>query len=280
VRVRPGGLLQGQAVTVTGGRIEADGRVTAPVQLNGGVLAGIGEVAAAVTNSAGTVAPGRPLGTLKVQSYTQGAGGTLEAEIEGGGVICAGFDTLEVASAPVLGGTLAIRNDPSFVPQAGAEFLVVKHGAPATGQFGTVTGDRLADGRRHVAQYRAEGVALVSSAAPEPVSLGLLAPLPPGAAPLAVPAATSAEAPLAPTAACSGGPVRVRIAVPRRSARARLSIDGAARRRVSIAALRRGVLLGLDRARPHTVRVDFRTRGGGRRTTWRLISACPTEVPR
>jgi hypothetical protein len=108
-------------------------------------------------NSGGTVAPGLSPGTLTVaEDFTQGPSGTLAEEI--GGPLDADFDHLLVGGAATLAGTLAISNDPGYVPvpQSVHRFLTA---ASVTGTFASVTGAAVG-GNSYAGDYLADGARL------------------------------------------------------------------------------------------------------------------------
>ena len=138
----------------------------------GGVLTGTGTAGSAVNNSGGTVRPGTSPGVLTVDgTFTQGAGGTLEVEVDGAAA-GTGFDRLAVTGTANLGGTLAILRDPGFEPDAGDTFQVVTSGS-RTGTFATVTGTAIATGKDFEARYPAAapfGAQLVVTGEDEPTA--------------------------------------------------------------------------------------------------------------
>ncbi len=86
---------------------------------NTGRLTGVGTVNGSVDNTTGTIAPGASPGNLSVNgSYTQGAGGSLEIEVEGTGA--GEFDKLAVGGSVTLGGTLALRPTAGYAASAAA----------------------------------------------------------------------------------------------------------------------------------------------------------------
>ena len=88
-----------------------------PVALQGGTLKGGGTAGDRSTTAAARVAPGASPGKLTVNGdYTQGAGGTLQVEIDGT-TQDTQYDHLAVTGNASLGGTLAIVNNPRFTPQ-------------------------------------------------------------------------------------------------------------------------------------------------------------------
>ncbi len=80
--VFPNTYAQSAGVT----EIASGGTLQASPTLTGGVLRGGGQVSGNVTNTSGTVRPGSSPGTLTVTgSYTQGAAGVLEIDVDGSG---------------------------------------------------------------------------------------------------------------------------------------------------------------------------------------------------
>jgi len=78
-----------------------------PLQLAGGGLRGNGTVTGVVENSGGVVAPGLSVGVMTIsRDYIQGAGASLEIEIEGTGP--AEFDHLFDYQSASLAGELHV----------------------------------------------------------------------------------------------------------------------------------------------------------------------------
>lgn len=108
--------------------------------LNAGRLTGAGTLGGALGNSGGTVAPGPgPAALTATGNFTQGPGGTLEAEIEGTG--SGQFDRLSVGGNVTLGGTLALQLSAGFVGSSalGDSVGLLTYGGSRSGEFGTVT---------------------------------------------------------------------------------------------------------------------------------------------
>ncbi|HEX5044289.1 MAG TPA: hypothetical protein VFV75_15390 [Candidatus Polarisedimenticolaceae bacterium] len=118
---------------------------TVPLSLQGGSLSGTGTVAASVTSTGGTVAPGQSAGILLLGgTYTQGAAATLAVEVGG---LAAGVehDRLDVNGAVSLAGTLQVSLIAGFVPADGNTFTVMTFPSH-TGTFDTTSVPPLPDG--------------------------------------------------------------------------------------------------------------------------------------
>ncbi len=148
----------GGSLLVAAGRSLSLGAL--PLQLTGGVLGGDGTVDANVANTGGTVAPGSSPGTLTINGdYTQGAGGTLRAEIG------APHDRLDVTGVATLGGTLQLVTTAGFDPPSGASFRVLD-AATRTGTFATVSGTQATPQKSYLVDYDATGVTLAIGLGP------------------------------------------------------------------------------------------------------------------
>ncbi len=114
----------------TAGITEVLGRLTqATLSIDGGLLRGSGNIAAAVTNNGGTLAPGNSPGVLTISGdYTQGAAGTLLVEL-GGLAAGAQYDVLAVTGTATLDGRLDITlynlGGGTFVPHLGEAFDIL-----------------------------------------------------------------------------------------------------------------------------------------------------------
>lgn len=127
------------AVNVTGGTVIVDGTLQAnTVTISGGRVGGSeGTIAADVTNSGGTVAPGASVGTLVIDgTYTQTAGGRLEIETQTPGPGLAPTDVLGVEGNVSLAGTVTV--DAAAVVATSATFLLTN--GVRTGTFTNVRG--------------------------------------------------------------------------------------------------------------------------------------------
>ena len=133
-----GGYTQQDGMTLLNGAALSAGTL---VDIEGGVLAGLGTVNADLRNAAevGVGKPGIP-GTLVVNgNYTQTADGTLRVQI-GGLNAGADFDHLTVTGQATLDGTLMVELINGFVPQPGDGFAVLTFGT-SSGAFAAITGD-------------------------------------------------------------------------------------------------------------------------------------------
>jgi len=108
--------------------------------LKAGKLVGTGSLGGSVNNSGGAVALGASPGTLSLTgSYTQGAGGSLQVEIDGTGA--GQFDKLAVGGNATLGGTLALLPSSAFASASslGDSVAFLAYGGSRTGTFATTT---------------------------------------------------------------------------------------------------------------------------------------------
>lgn len=118
--------------TLIGGTITTG----APLDLQGGVLMGVGTVNGGVTN-AGRVVPGLPLGTLTVNgAYTQTATGVLDFDI-GGTTASPVLDLLAVSGSASLDGTVNVANINGFTPEPGQTLTPFTY-ANRAGDFATI----------------------------------------------------------------------------------------------------------------------------------------------
>lgn len=99
---------------ISSGRLAVNGNLTSNVSISGsGMLGGNGTITGNVANG-GIVAPGNSIGTLAVVgSYSQTAGSTYQAEVNGQGA----SDRVNVSGAP---GTATIAGSVLVLPQAGS----------------------------------------------------------------------------------------------------------------------------------------------------------------
>ena len=107
----------------------------------GGTLQGIGSMAGKVTVAAGGIlSPGNSPGTLSVGSLALNSGSQLKIEL-GGNVTGVEYDSLMVAGAANLGGTLDVSlidlGSGVFAPGAGDEFTIIEAAGGVSGTFAT-----------------------------------------------------------------------------------------------------------------------------------------------
>ncbi|MCK6458133.1 MAG: hypothetical protein L6Q92_16585 [Phycisphaerae bacterium] len=126
---------------------------------NQGTLAGVGTIAANVTNS-GVVAPGVSPGTLTITgNYTQAASGMLVIEI-GGHAPGVEFDRLDVSGTALLDGALDASLISTFVPNLGDSFTFLVAGS-SSGTFITLNVPCLAAGSLMAPVYHTTSVELL-----------------------------------------------------------------------------------------------------------------------
>jgi hypothetical protein len=132
----PGGFTSSGVVSLNGGAIS-----TGTLLLNSpGEMRGTGTITGSVNNFSGTVRPGGTgaAGTITITgTYTQGALGTLAAEL--GGTGAGQFDVLAVGGNATLDGALDIARLGGFTPSTGNSFRVVESANNPT-TFTTLTG--------------------------------------------------------------------------------------------------------------------------------------------
>jgi hypothetical protein len=153
--IRAGGYTQtAGATTLRGGSLSCP----APVEIAGGLLAGVGTVGASVV-SAGRVQPGNPSGVLSISgNYTQNGTGVLQVEI-GGGTSNLDSGRLVVGGTAKLSGRLEVSVGAGAVPPLGATYDILT-GASREGEFVTVDGLSREDGIELSLTYTATGARL------------------------------------------------------------------------------------------------------------------------
>ncbi len=110
------------------GHLQIEGTLPCPITVHEGASLG-GNGFAGDMNNLGSVMPGASIGTLTVASFTQGAGGTLEVELNDLGQT----DLLIVTGAATLNGLIEIVPDPGvYLP--GTTYTVIQAGS-VTGTF-------------------------------------------------------------------------------------------------------------------------------------------------
>ena len=160
-----------------------------------------------VTNTSGTVRPGTSPGTLAVGgNYTQGAGGTLQTEVNGT-TPGTQFDVIAVTGTATLNGTLAIVS--GFTPALTDTFRIVT-AATRTGEFSAVTGAQPGNSGTYTPRYDPDGVTLLMSTGPSPP------PPPPAAARRPPPRSSSAATGSTTTTTAPSTPPTPAVCAPRR----------------------------------------------------------------
>ena len=138
----------GQCTVDAGGLLTVPGSFLALIE--GGVLSGVGNVAANVANS-GTIHPGNSPGILRIAGnfFTNFAGGTLAIDI-GGTNAGAGYSQLlgvNSSTEAILGGQLAVSFVNGFVPAVGQSFPILAFPSVLHGTlFASITGLRPGNG--------------------------------------------------------------------------------------------------------------------------------------
>lgn len=134
--------------------VKSGASIQGSLSLEGGVLKGQGTITEDLNNTGATVKPGASPGKLTVNgNYTQGAGGTLETEIQGT-TTDTQYDHLAVGGNASLAGTLAIVNGGGFDPALTDTFDILTATGTVSGTFATVTGAALS-GKGYSPQYTA-----------------------------------------------------------------------------------------------------------------------------
>jgi VCBS repeat-containing protein len=149
------------ATVLNGGNLTS----TQTLNIQGGILAGVGTVSGNVNNAGGQVNPGGSPGIFNITgNYTQGGSGALNIEI-GGLTVGSQFDRLQISGAATLNGTLNISLINSFVPSEGDSFQVLTFGS-RSGDFATYNGLDI-DGRlRFEPSFTANSLVLNVALAP------------------------------------------------------------------------------------------------------------------
>ncbi len=127
-------FVQTDGVTTVNGSLETSS-ATGVVNLEGGILEGVGAVEPDVLNTGGDVAPGESAGLLTFQrDYQQTLGGRFDVEI-GGYTPGTEHDQLVVDGAASLSGTIRVQFLDPFVPNVGDEFVILTAGDGVSGAF-------------------------------------------------------------------------------------------------------------------------------------------------
>jgi fibronectin-binding autotransporter adhesin len=152
--------LASGTLTLTGGTTTippSDTLTAVNVNVAGGTLDGTGTIAAPVSNTSGTIAPGDAPGTLTIDgNYTQGPAGVLQIADDGPGTAGTSFSQLDVVGSASLGGTLAMVPSSGYASSAapGDSVEVLAATSTPSGTFGSVTSNpTLQDGESYSAVY-------------------------------------------------------------------------------------------------------------------------------
>lgn len=141
----------------------------------GGTLAGTGTVLGNVWIDGGTLSPGDSPGIFTVDGdYLQSGDGLLVMEIAGP-LPGTEFDQLMVTGDGELGGSLLVRLLGGFLPDAGAEFELIRIAGLASGRFATIGVEGLDPSRLFETRLEGGSFFLRFTAVPEPSTLSLVA---------------------------------------------------------------------------------------------------------
>ena len=145
-------FVQTGGTTALGGQLDLS---TGRLDLQGGTLAGDGQVGGSLENGGGTVSPGGAAPALLTVSgdYVQGQNGTLRVDVEGTAA-GTGHDRLAAGGTATLGGALAV-DGAGFTPGDGDEFTFVTATGALSGTFATESGMGIGGGRGYDTAYTA-----------------------------------------------------------------------------------------------------------------------------
>jgi hypothetical protein len=191
-------------LTQTAGSTKLDGgnlALTLPLDLDGGVLEGVGTVTGSIVNNA-TVRPGLSAAGLNLTgSYTQGAGGAFTTDIAG--TAAGEFGRLAVSGEASLLGALNIVVEPPFMPALGQSFEILTF-ASRSGNFAVVNGVDIGGGLVFQEMTGATDVTLEvvqgtppPTASPTQTATGMASLTPTATVATATPTATPTEVPTA-----------------------------------------------------------------------------------
>ncbi|MDQ3120599.1 MAG: hypothetical protein M3Q89_13710, partial [Verrucomicrobiota bacterium] len=120
------------------GPVDHPSTITGDLSLMGGTLGGNGTINGDLFNLGGFVSPGHSVGVIEVNgNYTQGAQGTLIAEVAGPNSTPS-IDQLRVSGTASLAGTLHVRPIGGFIPQTNNPLVPLTYGA-VMGAFDSVS---------------------------------------------------------------------------------------------------------------------------------------------
>ena len=164
------GTISPDSFAVAGGTVDVDGALNGPATLtSGGVLTGTGQMTGALTNTSGVIRPGSSPGTFTVTgSYTQGALGMLELEVNGDQA--GQFDVLAVSGLATLDGVVALVG-PGYEPPDNDDVIQFLTSGSRSGTFADLSGGALGGGREWILDYPAGspfGARLVIELPPTP----------------------------------------------------------------------------------------------------------------
>jgi hypothetical protein len=122
-------------LTLSGGTLGGSGTLNVPsLNMSGGTLTGGLQIAANISNMAGTITPGSSPGSMVINgNYAQGPNGTLLMEIAG--PASSQYDQLIVNGNATLGGTLRVNLLGGYVPADGETFTFVQSTGTVSGTF-------------------------------------------------------------------------------------------------------------------------------------------------
>lgn len=139
-----------------------NGTLTAPqIDLKGGILQGVGQVAGPLLNESGIISPGMSPGSLAATGgLTQGPQGVLHIEL-GGLTPVSEYDVLNVTGDATLDGILTVELIGMYDPPVGTTFdILVTTAGTVSGQFASIEPLVLATGRAVDATYLPDRVRL------------------------------------------------------------------------------------------------------------------------
>ncbi len=162
----------GTTTVASGATLRGGSAGTGAIAINGGILAGVGNVVGPVSGN-GTVRPGGSAGTLThTGNYTNPAAGKFSTAISGPSVPGSDFGKMTSTGTVSLAGTLEILTAPGYFPPVGTTYTVLT-GASRTGTFSSVTGQDLSNQTWYDVSYTSTSVVLTVRALPT-VSVGAL----------------------------------------------------------------------------------------------------------
>ncbi len=142
--------------------------ISTPLNVQGGLLYGLGTVNGPVSNSA-LVMPAAPPGPLSVGTYVQNQAGVLNVLL--GGAAVGQYSQLTSPGSPALAGTLNVALTNGFVPSLGQTFYVVEGNYPVSGSFSAITGAQVANHIVLVPKVNYYNVALIAANDPSATNL-------------------------------------------------------------------------------------------------------------